>query len=223
MSFLRPPGWPPKSQEIFLDGDPEPFAIILSYMRRGLLEMGSDESLARRVLMEAEYLGVDRLLEEVKATAHKHLHEGWTGSDAEAAAAFDAEHGTLVDAIRSGVLPARYFGPVKRPPEPPEPRIVQILPAPKGTRVRIWYTVRTMYGENETYTDEFEDHDVEWLALLDRPRVLRPPGPRTVEFGFDAGEEAGLMDDGTTAQLDAVNYQQARRWSRYLSRVHAVW
>ena len=44
---------------------------------------------------------------------------------AEAAAAFDAQFGGMRAAVRSGVLPARYFG---RPPSPPQRRIKQLLP-----------------------------------------------------------------------------------------------
>ena len=61
--------WASSDDECFLDGDPEPFAILLSYMRRGHLDL--PESLAQRVLLEAEFLGVDSLLVEVKARAHR--------------------------------------------------------------------------------------------------------------------------------------------------------
>ena len=43
----------------------------------------------------------------------------------EAAAAFNAQFGGMCAAVRSGVLPARYFGP---PPSPPQRRIKQLLP-----------------------------------------------------------------------------------------------
>ena len=69
-----------------------------------VLELPSADSwLCKRVVLEAEYLGIERLIETVKATAHRHLHRGWRGTDSEAAAAFDAEHGGLDDAMRTGV------------------------------------------------------------------------------------------------------------------------
>ena len=114
--------WASSSEdECFLDGDPEPFAILLSYMHRGHLDL--PESLAQRVLLEAEFLGVDSLLVEVKARAHRNLHpEFQDSSDANAAASFDAEHGGLRDALHSGVLPARCYAPPPKPPPLPSPR-----------------------------------------------------------------------------------------------------
>ena len=59
----------------------------------------------------------------------------------------------LVDAaIRDGILPARFFAP---PPPPPPPKIVQVVPAPPGTRVRICYEE----------LEEDEDPDDEELLL----------------------------------------------------------
>ena len=125
-------------ESIFLDRDPQAFAVILCYMRNGDIDLSADSAaLARRVLLDAEFLGVDGLLEEVKARAYRHLHDEWQCSDAEAATGFDEEHGDLRQAFRFGVLPARYFGPEPVEPAPPEPRVVQILPAPKGCKVKI--------------------------------------------------------------------------------------
>ena len=150
--------WASSSEdECFLDGDPEPFAILLSYMRRGHLDL--PESLAQRVLLEAEFLGVDSLLVEVKARAHRNLHpEFQDSSDANAAASFDAEHGGLRDALRSGVLPARYYAP------PPEPKVVQLFPAPEGLRVRVW--------KDDDEDDGGTILPVHCLALLENPKEL---------------------------------------------------
>jgi len=125
-------------ESIFLDRDPQAFAVLLCYMRNGDIDLSAESAaLARRVLLDAEFLGVDGLLEEVKARAHHHLHDKWRGSDAEAATAFDEEHGDLREAFRAGVLPARYFGPEAEKPAPPAARVVQIMPAPKGCKVRM--------------------------------------------------------------------------------------
>ena len=161
--------WASSSEdECFLDGDPEPFAILLSYMRRGHLDL--PESLAQRVLLEAEFLGVDSLLVEVKARAHRNLHpEFQDSSDANAAASFDAEHGGLRDALRSGVLPARYYAPPPKPPPPPEPKVVQLFPAPEGLRVGVW--------KNDDL--EGEILPVHCLALVENPKKL----PSGVEGG----------------------------------------
>ena len=152
--------WASSSEdECFLDGDPEPFAILLSYMRRGHLDL--PESLAQRVLLEAEFLGVDSLLVEVKARAHRNLHpEFQDSSDANAAASFDAEHGGLRDALRSGVLPARYYAP------PPEPKVVQLFPAPEGQRVRVWKK------DDDVGTTVGTILPVHCLALVENPKEL---------------------------------------------------
>ena len=148
--------------ECFLDGDPEPFAILLSYMRRGHLDL--PEALAQRVLLEAEFLGVDSLLVEVKARAHRNLHSGFQdSSDADAAASFDAEHGGLRDALRSGVLPARYYAPLPQPPPPPEPKVVQLFPAPEGLRAKVW-----LKGGD----DDGANFEVHCLALVENPKEL---------------------------------------------------
>ena len=151
--------WASSSEdECFLDGDPEPFAILLSYMRRGHLDL--PESLAQRVLLEAEFLGVDSLLVEVKARAHRNLHpEFQDSSDANAAASFDAEHGGLRDALRSGVLPARYYAP------PPEPKVVQLFPAPEGLRVRVW-------KKEDDDDDPGTIFPVHCLASVENPKEL---------------------------------------------------
>ena len=110
---LLSPRWcaePP--EELFLDRDPEPFKILLTYMRTGLLELSKDnQSLARRVMVEAEFLGMQGFIDSVKA---------------------------------------------QPPPPPPQPpKIVQVVPAPPGTRVRICYEE----------LEEDEDPDDEELLL----------------------------------------------------------
>ena len=158
--------WASSDDECFLDGDPEPFAILLSYMRRGHLDL--PESLAQRVLLEAEFLGVDSLLVEVKARAHRNLHSGCQdSSDADAAASFDAEHGGLRDALRSGVLPARYYAPLPQPPPPPEPKVVQLFPAPGGMRVKVWKA-----GDDDDDDDNWTNFEVHCLALVENPKEL---------------------------------------------------
>ena len=165
--------WASSSEdECFLDGDPEPFAILLSYMRRGHLDL--PESLAQRVLLEAEFLGVDSLLVEVKARAHRNLHpEFQDSSDANAAASFDAEHGGLRDALRSGVLPARYYAP------PPEPKVVQLFPAPEGLRVRVW-------KKGDYDDDGGTTFPVHCLALVENPKELESGSGVDGGSGLDA-------------------------------------
>ena len=97
-------------EHIFLDRDADSFRLLLSCMRhRAALLPESDTLLCTRVLLEAQYLGVDWLLEQVKSAAWKHMHPA--SDAAEPHVAFDEETGGLEAALRSGCLPARFFGP----------------------------------------------------------------------------------------------------------------
>ena len=73
-----------------------------------------DESLCGRALLLGEYLGLEALLEEVKAKAYANMHpDGAQDDERPAAAAFDEDVGSLADAVASKVLPARYFAPAE--------------------------------------------------------------------------------------------------------------
>ena len=50
--------------EVFIDQDPDPFKVLLAYMRRGIIKV---EDIDTNVLVLAEFLGVERLLFAVKA------------------------------------------------------------------------------------------------------------------------------------------------------------
>ena len=106
----------------FLDRDPDAFRVLLSCMRtRSIILSEKDPELCARVLLEAEFLGVEWLLQEVKARAARNLNEEehW----------FDQRFpGGLSEAISEGVLPARWFSPeAPAAPEPPD-RIVALQP-----------------------------------------------------------------------------------------------
>ena len=158
---LLSPRWcaePP--DELFLDRDPEPFKILLTYMRTGLLELSKDDlSMARRVMIEAEFLGMVGLIDSVKAKAIKNT--GWEGTDVDAVKCF----GSFDAAIRNGILPAKFFD-ADDTPEPP-PRIVQMLPAPPGTRAEIHFD-----DEDEPEADYSEWFDVLCFVRYDKPKWL---------------------------------------------------
>jgi len=102
-------------EELFLDRDADAFRLLLSCMRhRTALLPEHDKLLCTRVLLEAQYLGVDWLLQHVKSVAYKHLHPGLPELPEEPHEAFDAEHGSLEDALSSGCLPARFFRPERK-------------------------------------------------------------------------------------------------------------
>jgi hypothetical protein len=105
---------------LFLDRDPEAFRNLLTYMRNGSVQSmlpRDDPTLCTRILLEAEFFGIDPLLHEVKAMAHRHMG-GEEEDMVSAAAAFDAEHGTVDDVVRAGILPSRFFAP----------RVKQLIP-----------------------------------------------------------------------------------------------
>lgn len=133
-------------EEVFLDRDARPFEILLTYMRSSLIELPeADLSMWRRVLCEADYLGIGSFALAIKARTHRNTQlQSWSGTDEEAVTAFDEKHGSLEDALKTGVLPASWFcrraGRVKCTTEgsnerwncawqPESPRVFQVLPA----------------------------------------------------------------------------------------------
>ena len=98
------------NNEIFIDQDPEPFRILLAYMRRGQIRVDDiDES----VLSLAEFLGIDQLLLAVKIRWYCNIGTGpiiiglstTTTTDEDIAIEFDKEHGGIRRAMWSGLLP----------------------------------------------------------------------------------------------------------------------
>ena len=180
----------------FIDRDPESFAPLLTFMRTGCVELPECESLARRVLLEALFLGIESLLCAVKAQAHRNLQpEGWEGDDAAAATAFDAEHGGLEGALRDRVLPARFHG---RAPPPPPRKVVRMLPASHVVHIR-------------RETDDDDQKTVLpaiCLAQVENPRNINPDLPPCVldafvvhpdRFGMVLASE--VFDDTTSVEI----------------------
>ena len=97
------------NNEIFIDQDPEPFRILLAYMRRGQIRVDDiDES----VLSLAEFLGIDQLLLAVKIRWYCNIGTGpiiigLSTTDEDIAIEFDKEHGGIRRALSSGLFP--YF------------------------------------------------------------------------------------------------------------------
>ena len=124
--------WDDDSAEpLFVDADADAFQVLLSYMRVGtVLLPRNDESLCARVLLLAEYLGMEQMLAKVKARTYRHLHPAAFHDDVQlSSAAFDEEVGNISDAIASSVLPERFFAPVT---EAPTRTIKALLPAAPG-------------------------------------------------------------------------------------------
>ena len=88
--------------ELFLDQDPAPFKILLAYMRRGMIKV---EDIDTDVLALAEFLGMEKFLLAVKIRWYINIGKGPVLSeDDEAAAAFDREHGGILNAISAGLF-----------------------------------------------------------------------------------------------------------------------
>ena len=104
-------------------------------MRFTLVSLGLDR---------AQFLGVDWLLEHVKGVAHAHIRADEVVETEPPHVAFDLEHGGLEQALSSGVLPARFFGPAKTGSK----RVKQTIPA--GEHDAIMFDSRTPAGQTPT-------------------------------------------------------------------------
>ena len=98
-------------------------------------------TLASLGLDRAQFLGVDWLLEHVKGVAHSHIRADEVVETEPPHVAFDLEHGGLEQALSSGVLPARFFGPAKTGSK----RVKQTIPA--GEHDAIMFDSRTPAGQ----------------------------------------------------------------------------
>ena len=77
--------WAQDTSELFLDRDAVPFEILLSCMRsRTVALLPQDERMFKRVLLEAEYFGVDFVLDYVKAATFRNMHPTTPAGDASA-------------------------------------------------------------------------------------------------------------------------------------------
>jgi hypothetical protein len=142
--------WNEDEEHIYLDRDPAPFEILLTYMRSGLISIpATDKSMWQRVICEADYLGMVGMLNAIKVQTYRNsVTPSWKGTDAEAVIAFDEAHGSLEKALCSDVLPGRFFhrmtgitsgvaNPQWKPRvwQPDDPCVLKLLPA-DGHRVR---------------------------------------------------------------------------------------
>jgi hypothetical protein len=92
-----------EDEPCFVDQDPVHFAILLAYMRSGMIHV---KDITEGVLAQAVFFGMDRLLAAVKIRAYRKLRPNNTSkSEEEALSAFEEEFGGIVQAISSGVLP----------------------------------------------------------------------------------------------------------------------
>ena len=111
--------WAGAAQEIEIDCEPDAFAALLRYMRSGYASVaiprGTSSLAFATILALAEYLGMNALVEHVKARTYRNMNSSSSLGNSEAAALFDAQHGGIADALDDGTLPDRYFN---SPPPP---------------------------------------------------------------------------------------------------------
>lgn len=110
---------PPPLRIPFVDQDPDDFAVLLKFMRTGVI---NKTSLTADVLLQAEFLGIDRLLADVKRLAFRPstnpLPVTTSGSDESPGSKydgndddevvhkkFDENYGGIREAVVAGVLP----------------------------------------------------------------------------------------------------------------------
>lgn len=153
--------------DIFLDRDADAFAVLLSCMRhkRALLPHNNTE-LFKRVLLDAQFLGMGWLETEVKARVFDHTeaeykeycvdafnrkHMGTAGFerledygqlDADGRAQlFDCGYQSIDHAFERGYLPAQFFDSVHR-----DKKIKQLIPCPVGGEVIFYDEEHSEFG-----------------------------------------------------------------------------
>ena len=141
---------------IFLDRDADSFRVLLSCMRqRRALMPENNPDLFRRVLLDAQFLGMDWLEVQIKAKLldhdddaagvlesynRRHAHEAAFNvlkyaelNDEQKAGLFNEEYQSIDNAFRLGLLPGNFFA--KKHPVENRRKVTQLIPAPTGSQV----------------------------------------------------------------------------------------
>ena len=123
--------WDEADEEVFLDRDPDVFRVLLSCMRqKKALLPESDKDLFKRAVLDAEFLGIEWLLNEIKVRVFQHddlgtqrdtyeRYKSFRPSDdiaelqrldaAGAVKLFDFEYKSIDGAYQQGALPGLFF------------------------------------------------------------------------------------------------------------------
>ena len=143
-------------EAVFVDRDADKFRVLLSCMRqRSSAPLPREETICARLLLEANFFGMAWLIDEVVSTAMRHSHaydaerekacneekDGDDGFAMSAAQQFAAEFGSVVDAVRTGVLPSLFLRSDVTPPVttlvPAATRAELHVHSPKGADYRL--------------------------------------------------------------------------------------
>jgi hypothetical protein len=103
-----------KKDVLFVDQDPSAFEALLTYMRSGIVHLPrQDDFMAKKILILAEFLGVNGFLVHVKATAMKNIYrrDECLSDEITEAAEFDSRFGNTSAAVEKGILPCCFFPP----------------------------------------------------------------------------------------------------------------
>ena len=103
-----------KKDVLFVDQDPSAFDALLTYMRSGIVHLPrQDDFMAKKILILAEFLGVNGFLVSVKATTMKNIYrrDECLSDEITEAAEFDSRFGNTSAAVDKGILPCCFFPP----------------------------------------------------------------------------------------------------------------
>ncbi len=110
-----------KPTEIFIDKDPKSFKYLLTYMREGYIDIPRDDFvLAKSIILQAQYFGLDGILQFVKARSVQNFPQAFGVKTSlsfdecdmdDIIMKFDDRYGNLIDAFdeEDGCLPLAYF------------------------------------------------------------------------------------------------------------------
>lgn len=96
--------WYNGEEVLFVDQDPAAFRTLLGFMRHGFINASE---LTDMVLIEADFLGIEPLVNAVKCAAYRFMHNYQSQSmdEHEICLQFDYRYGGIVSAVRTGILP----------------------------------------------------------------------------------------------------------------------
>ena len=213
-----------KDSEIFLDRDPDAFRVILSCMRHRRAVLPEDKDLFSRVLLDAQFLGLDWLENEVKVKTVDHMNsdrfkdhlqqekavgEKKRSNEATMVAIFDKAYKSFDDCFERGILPEQFFRMTKEQKRAP-PKIKTLIPCPKDSHV--------VFYDEEHEEQGREARKAVCLALVENcyghthiEPVVRGRG--TLKPVQDRGLGAWLTTEAEEQLVVASKYAGTNEWT----------
>mmetsp|Transcript_26521 Transcript_26521/g.44827 ORF Transcript_26521/g.44827 Transcript_26521/m.44827 type:complete len:396 (-) Transcript_26521:1326-2513(-) len=131
-----------QEDEFYVDRDPVPFPIILNYMRSGVLQCSKEQqNMLMGVVLEADFYGMDGLVQEVKQKCLLNLNRRPgaavpTMTRARLARAVKKQFPTAQELVQHEHFPRMYFEAAGSSPYLNE--VLSSYAVPENTFVRIW-------------------------------------------------------------------------------------